>query len=184
MLKETRVIIDPPSPKRAPTMRGRNLMELWQARCVQGYIAAHLHSKIRTGDLARVTQFKRSKFNRIFKASFACTPCQYVKRMRVARAQNLMIISSSPLSQIALECGFSDQAHFSNCFRSVVRERPAAWRAQRCVSSEASEMAKPKSGGSYQPAALPVIECSAQRRVGIVGTTHALARRPLWNAMS
>ena len=184
MLNESRSLIDPPSPKRALTTRGRDFMELWQARCVQGYIAAHLHSKIRTGDLARVTQFKRSKFNRIFKASFACTPCQYVKRMRVARAQNLMIISSSPLSQIALECGFADQAHFSNCFRSVVGERPAAWRAQRCASSEASAMAKPKSGGSYQPAASPVIECSAQRRVGIDGTTHALARRPLWNAMS
>src|ERR1700733_4038736 len=129
VLNESRSLIDPPSPKRALTTRGRDFMELWQARCVQGYIAAHLHSKIRTGDLARVTQFKSSKFNRIFKASFACTPCQYVKRMRVARAQNLMIISSSPLSQIALECGFLDQAHFSNCFRSVVGERPAAWRA-------------------------------------------------------
>lgn len=157
MLNESRSIIDPPPPKRALTTRGRDFMELWQARCVQGYIAAHLHSKIRTGDLARVTQFKRSKFNRIFKASFGCTPCQYVKRMRVARAQNLMIISSSPLSQIALECGFADQAHFSNCFRRVVGERPAAWRAQRCVSSEAWQMAKPKSGGSYQPAALPSV---------------------------
>jgi AraC-like DNA-binding protein len=131
VLNEIRPIIEPPSPKRARTTRGRDFMELWQARCVQGYIAAHLHSKIRTGDLARVTQFKRSKFNRIFKASFGCTPCQYVKRMRVARAQNLMVISSGPLSQVALECGFADQAHFSNCFRSVVGERPAAWRAQR-----------------------------------------------------
>jgi AraC family transcriptional regulator len=137
VLHETRSIIDPPSPKRALTARGCDFMELWQARCIQGYIAVHLHAKIRTGDLARVTQFKRGKFNRLFKASFGYTPCQYVKRMRVARAQNLMIISSSPLSQIALECGFADQAHFSNCFRKVVGERPAAWRAQRCMSSEA-----------------------------------------------
>jgi AraC family transcriptional regulator len=128
-MHETRSIIDPPSPKTAPKTRGRDFMELWQARCVQGYIAAHLHSKIRTADLVRATQFKRSRFNRIFKASFGFTPCQYVKRMRVSRAQNLMIISSSPLSQIALECGFADQAHFSNCFRKVVGERPAAWRA-------------------------------------------------------
>jgi transcriptional regulator GlxA family with amidase domain len=51
--------------------------------------------------------------------------------MRVARAQNLMVISSDPLSQIALECGFADQSHFSNCFRKVIGERPGAWRAQR-----------------------------------------------------
>jgi AraC family transcriptional regulator len=155
VLNETRSIIERPSRRRALTTRGRDIMEVWQARCVQGYIAAHLHSKIRMGDLARVTQFKRSKFNRIFNASFGCTPCQYVKRMRVARAQNLMIISSSPLSEIALECGFADQAHFSNCFRSVVGERPATWRAQRRMSSEAWEMAKQNSWGSYRPAGLP-----------------------------
>jgi AraC family transcriptional regulator len=127
--------IDPAS-KTARTTRGCYLMKRWQARCVQGYIAVHLPAKIRAGDLARVTQFNRSKFNRSFKASFGCTPCQYVKRMRVARAQNLMMISNNALSQIALECGFANQSHFSNCFRKVVGERPAAWRAQRCMSSE------------------------------------------------
>jgi AraC-like DNA-binding protein len=137
VLHESPSIIDPPPPKRALETRDCDFMELWQARCVQGYIAVHLQSRIRTGDLVRVTQFKRSKFNRMFKASFGCTPCQYVKRMRVARAQNLMVISTSPLSQIALECGFADQDHFSNCFRKVVGQRPAAWRAQRCMSSEA-----------------------------------------------
>jgi AraC family transcriptional regulator len=151
MLHEARSIVDPPPPKGAPTTRGRDFMELWEARCIQGYIAAHLHSKIRTADLARVTQFKRSKFVRIFKAGFGCTPCQYVKRMRVARAQNLMVISSSPLSQIALECGFADQAHFSNCFRKVVGERPAAWRAQRCMGS-----------GTPTTAVLPVRQRSDQ----------------------
>ena len=140
MLQETRSINEPPTPNRAATARRGKLMEQWQARCVQGYIAAHLHSKVRTADLAGVTQFKRSKFDRSFKASFGCTPRQYVKRMRVARAQNLMLISSSPLSQIALECGFADRAHFSNCFRTVVGERPAAWRScqRRLAGTRAS----------------------------------------------
>ena len=131
MLHETRSIIDPASPKTARTTQDCGSMKRWQARCVQGYIAVHLHAKIRAGDLARVTQFNRSKFNRSFKASFGCTPCQYVKRMRVARAQNLMTISNNALGEIALECGFANQSHFSNCFRKVVGERPAAWRAKR-----------------------------------------------------
>jgi AraC family transcriptional regulator len=105
-------------------------MELWQARCLQGYVAVHLHAKIRTGDLAKVAQFSRWRFHRTFKASFGCTPRQYVNRLRVARAQNLMIMSSDPLSLIALESGFADQSHFSNCFHKVVGERPAAWRAR------------------------------------------------------
>jgi transcriptional regulator GlxA family with amidase domain len=105
-------------------------MELWQARCIQAYVAVHLHVKIRMGDLARVTKFSQYKFNRTFKASFGCTPGLFVRRMRIARAQKLMIISNAPLCQIAVECGFADQAHFSRCFLKFVGKPPALWRAR------------------------------------------------------
>jgi AraC family transcriptional regulator len=111
----------------APT-HARAFMEFWQARRIHGYVTAHLHSKIKLHDLIRVTHFNQNKFNRIFKASFGCTPYQYVKRMRVARAQTLMMKSRDPLSQIAAECGFADQSHFSRCFLKVVGEPPATWR--------------------------------------------------------
>ena len=119
---------------RAPTMENHDGMELWQARCVQGYVAVHLHSKIKLGDLAKAAQFSRRKFNRTFKASFGCTPGQYVRRMRIARAQNLMTMSRDPLCQIAVESGFADQPHFNRCFRQVVGESPGTWRARRCKS--------------------------------------------------
>jgi hypothetical protein len=73
--------------RRTSATQSHVFMELWQARCVQGYVAVHLHSKINLGDLAKVTQFSRCKFNRTFKASFGCTPGQYVRRMRIARAR-------------------------------------------------------------------------------------------------
>jgi transcriptional regulator GlxA family with amidase domain len=110
-------------------------MELWQARCIQGYVAVHLQSKINLGDLARVMDFSRSKFNRAFKASFGYTPGQYVSRMRIARAQNLMRISRDALIQIAAECGFADQGQFNRCFRKVVGESPASWRARNASRS-------------------------------------------------
>ena len=110
-------------------------MELWQARCVEGYVAVHLQSKVDLGALARVMRCSRCKFNRTFKASFGCTPGQYVTRMRVARAQNLMTMCQDSLCQIAAESGFADQSHFTRCFRQVVGESPAIWRAQRCRNS-------------------------------------------------
>jgi AraC-like DNA-binding protein len=119
---------------RATTTQSEVFMEFWQARCVQGYVAVHLHAKINLGDLAKVTQFSRCKFNRTFKASFGCTPVQYVRRMRIARAQNLMKMSHDPLRQIAAESGFADQSHFNRCFREVVGESPAIWRARYCKS--------------------------------------------------
>jgi AraC family transcriptional regulator len=136
MLHETRCIDNRAYSTRVPTAQSRVFMELWQARCVQGYVAVHLHSKIKLEDLARVTRFSQCKFNRTFKASFGCTPCEYVRRMRVARAQNLMRIYSDPLRQIAGECGFADQAHLTRCFRKIVGEPPGIWRARRCRSPQ------------------------------------------------
>jgi len=112
------------------TKQSLDYMELWQARCVQAYIAIHLQTKIKTADLARVAQLSRSRFKCAFRTSFGCAPRQYVIRMRVARAQNLMTMCSDSLSQIASECGFADQSDFNNCFRRIVGERPGVWRAR------------------------------------------------------
>jgi len=108
-----------------------DFMEPWQARCVQGYISVHLQTKIKMANLARVAQFSGYKFKRAFRASFGCTPRQYVIRMRIQRAQHLMNMCSDSLRKISAECGFTDSSHFSHCFSSVVGERPSAWRARR-----------------------------------------------------
>jgi AraC family transcriptional regulator len=135
---EAHLIDNRPYPARIPTTHGRVFMELWQARCLQGYVAVHLHSKIDLGDLAKAASFGRRKFNRVFKASFGCTPSQYVRRMRIARAQNLMKCSCDPLREIAAECGFADQSHFSHWFRKIVGDSPSVWRAKCCESLQAA----------------------------------------------
>jgi AraC family transcriptional regulator len=103
-------------------------MAPWQARCIQGYIAANLRANIQMADLAGVVQFGLRRFKRAFKERFACTPNQYVIRMRVERAKNLMMISNDSLGQIAVECGFVNQFHLSNVFRKITGERPGRWR--------------------------------------------------------
>lgn len=103
-------------------------MAPWQARCIQGYIAANLRANIQTADLASVVQFGLRRFKRAFKEHFGCTPNQYVIRMRVERAKNLMMISNDSLGQIAVECGFVNQFHLNNVFRKIIGERPGRWR--------------------------------------------------------
>ena len=110
-------------------------MAPWQARCIQGYIAVNLHTSIRMVDLAGVLQFGLRRFKRAFKERFGCTPHEYVIRMRVARAKNLMMISNDSLGQIAVECGFVNQFHLSNVFRKIIGERPDRWRRLHAESS-------------------------------------------------
>jgi hypothetical protein len=52
-------------------------MEMWQARCVQNYIALHLRLKIRVGALAEAAELSLFSFNRVFRARFAYTSHEY-----------------------------------------------------------------------------------------------------------
>jgi AraC family transcriptional regulator len=106
----------------------RDVMAPWQARCVQGYIAANLHSTIRVMDLIRVVKFCPNRFGRVFKETFGCTPHQCIICKRIERAKSLMLMSKDTLSQIATECGFVNQSHLSNLFRKIVGVSPSRWR--------------------------------------------------------
>lgn len=103
-------------------------MAPWHARCLEGYIAAHLHATIRVKDLIKVANCSHFQLKRAFKERFGCTPRQYVMRRRIERAQSLMLIANDSLHQIAAECGFAKPAHLSNLFRKIVGETPRTWR--------------------------------------------------------
>jgi AraC family transcriptional regulator len=109
----------------SPATRG---LAPWQARKVKELIEASLHSTIRLPDCARKARLSASYFSRAFKATFGSTVCDYIRRRRVERAQRLMLLSKESLSQIALACGFADQAHYCRVFRSVVGLSPSVWR--------------------------------------------------------
>ncbi|HUB44411.1 MAG TPA: AraC family transcriptional regulator [Acetobacteraceae bacterium] len=100
----------------------------WQTRKVKEFIDASLGSTIRLRDCASRARLSTSYFSHAFKATFGTTVCHYIRRRRVERAQQLMLMSDQPLVQIALACGFTDQAHYCRVFRDVVGSSPNAWR--------------------------------------------------------
>ncbi|MGO9993052.1 MAG: helix-turn-helix domain-containing protein [Steroidobacteraceae bacterium] len=64
-------------------------------------------------------------------AAYSTRQHEFPKKVRVERAQSLMLMSNDSLSQIAAECGFVDQSHLSNLFHRIVGTRPGAWRRIR-----------------------------------------------------
>lgn len=52
----------------------------------------------------------------------------YARGLRVRRAAGLLLSSRRPLSEIAQECGFCDQAHFARSFKAVFKMTPGAYR--------------------------------------------------------
>ena len=62
-----------------------------------------------------------------------------IRAVRVARAKALLT-TSMPIAEIALACGFHDQAHFTRVFRRVTGLTPGAYRSKssKCVSARKS----------------------------------------------
>jgi len=118
--------IDPAAARESPDARGRLLA--WQQRKVRDYINSHLTGPVLVADLCALVQRSEAHFSRSFKRTFGESPHSFVVRCRVELATQYMLTTDASLSDIALRCGFTDQAHLSKHFRQAAGQSPAAWR--------------------------------------------------------
>ena len=118
--------IDPPAAREVQDGRGRLLA--WQVRKVRDYIDGHLTGSVLVADLCALFQRSEAHFSRAFKRTFGESPHAFIVRRRVEFAARYMLTTDASLSDIALRCGFSDQAHLCKHFRQAAGQTPAAWR--------------------------------------------------------
>jgi len=111
-----------------PSSRGG--LASWQAKRVVAYIESNIGLSLRVADLAGIVQLSISYFFRAFRKSFGQSPRAYVEVQRMRHAQVIMLNTREPLSQVALDCGMCDQAHFTRVFRKIVGISPNLWRRQ------------------------------------------------------
>ncbi len=109
----------------------------WQKRKIDRYIEQRLERTLRVKELAEQVSLSVSHFCRAFRESFGASPHLHLTRLRVERAQRLMLTTQDPLNQIALACGMADQAHLSKLFRREVGEPPNTWRRRNKTGAEA-----------------------------------------------
>jgi AraC family transcriptional regulator len=118
--------IDPPAPQESPD--GTERLLAWQARKVRDYIDSHITGPVLVADLCALVRRSPAHFARSFKRTFGEPPHSFVVRRRVELAVQYMLTTDASLSDIALRCGFTDQAHLCKHFRQATGETPAAWR--------------------------------------------------------
>ncbi|HEX5169882.1 MAG TPA: AraC family transcriptional regulator [Cyclobacteriaceae bacterium] len=80
---------------------------------------------------ARLASKSVPTFKREFKRLFNDTPAKWVTKRRLALATELLERSSLRVGEIAQECGFENQTHFSRLFKEKVGESPLQFRMQR-----------------------------------------------------
>lgn len=80
-------------------------------------------------EVARAVGCSRARLFRIFQQSTGMTPNDYLQRLRVSRAGELLANTNRPITEIAIACGFSSSQYFSNVFRKYLGQTPTAFRA-------------------------------------------------------
>jgi AraC family transcriptional regulator len=103
----------------------------WQERRAKELIESRLGSDLSLDELAYSCGLSVAHFVRAFRQSVGETPHRWLTWRRIQTAQLLLISTEMPLAEIAAECGFSDQAHFTNIFAKFVGVPPGAFRRER-----------------------------------------------------
>lgn len=89
------------------------------------YLALNGKKNIDVNDVASQVCMSYGQFNRKLSALTGYTPAQYIQRMKIKRAQR-MLMSHPELgfNEVAERCGFSDYSNFVRAFRNVCGVTP------------------------------------------------------------
>jgi AraC family transcriptional regulator len=96
---------------------------------VRSYLLDQIDRQVTLAELAALIGTDVFSLIRWFKSSFGLPPHQFILRSRIERARALLRTAETSLVEIALQCGFSSQSHFTTAFRRLVGTTPAAYRA-------------------------------------------------------
>ncbi|MBM3858327.1 MAG: AraC family transcriptional regulator [Verrucomicrobia bacterium] len=88
----------------------------------------HYAAPLSIAALAAESGLSRSQLDRCFRRLFRTTPRDYLLRLRINAASRLLAETNRKTTDIALEVGFYDHAHFSRTFRKLTGVTPAAYR--------------------------------------------------------
>ncbi|WP_297211581.1 AraC family transcriptional regulator [uncultured Flavonifractor sp.] len=94
------------------------------------YIEQNYQRNLTVEEVADACRLNRSYFSKLFKDNMGCPPQEFMIGVRLAKAAELMCSGNTPISEIAVRCGYSNQFHFSRAFKKHYGTPPQKWRAQ------------------------------------------------------
>lgn len=98
-----------------------------QRRKVRAFIFEQISNRITIESLAKEVGLSPFHFAREFKQTFGMSPAQFILRLRLEKARKLMRTDIS-LSEVSVECGFSQQSHMTKYFKRCFDITPNKYR--------------------------------------------------------
>ncbi len=95
-----------------------------------GYIDAHLEEPISMKQVAELTHLNASYFSVLFKEQTGVTFSDYLTRLRLQRAKELLVATRMPISEIAEKVGYGTAKYFIKVFKDNEGTSPRQYRSQ------------------------------------------------------
>lgn len=92
------------------------------------FIAEHQADEISLGDVARAVNTSTFYFCKLFKKATGLNFTEYLSRIRVEKAKNLLLNPNLRVSEIAYQVGFQSLTHFNRVFRKLAGQSPTHYR--------------------------------------------------------
>lgn len=100
----------------------------WQMASALAKMEREYPDPLSISGLAESVHMSERHFRRQFEKLYRQTPKEYLQNIRLHAATELLLQTELPVTEIALDCGFSDCNHFSRVFRQKFGISPTGYR--------------------------------------------------------
>ncbi|OPH56416.1 AraC family transcriptional regulator [Paenibacillus ferrarius] len=108
-------------------------------RPVSAYIEEHLAEKINMAEVSRIVGMSYAYFSKYFKKKVGISFTDFVNRKRIAKAERMLAIGNKNVTDIAVEVGIENMAHFYELFKRFSGCTPRQYK-QKMRYGEAREL--------------------------------------------
>jgi len=95
---------------------------------VMAYMHNHYSEKITLDIICEKFFVSKTTLNYNFQNYCSCPPMEYLLRIRLTKAQELLLKTTKSIEQIASECGFSSPNYFGLIFKKYIHMSPSGYR--------------------------------------------------------
>lgn len=103
----------------------------WVINEIKLYARENFKSDIKLSDLAKLYNFNEKYIGRLFKSTTDVSFTQYVNRLRLNHAKDLLLSTEKSIIDVAFDCGFENVTYFNRIFKKNLKMTPTEFRRQR-----------------------------------------------------
>lgn len=99
------------------------------------YIQKNYFEKLYLDQIASICNISPSYFSKLFKREMGDSFSNYVNKVKITKAKDLLTTTDTPIMNISYDLGFEDCGYFIKVFKKLENETPAVYRKKHSIKN-------------------------------------------------